>query len=537
MSTVAVAAPTSRRAPAEPLAGTGVVLRFALRRNRARLAVWWLVEVGMLAYITALYKQQFSDPANRESFLRITKDQSMTALVGHLSNPGSLGSAVWLKGWMFLSVMLAVGMVFLVTHNLRGDEEAGRIELFRAGRLGLHAEMAATAVITLTLCLAVAVGSFAVLAALGIGIRESALFAVSVGAVGALGVGVGLVTNQVAPTGRGANGVGSAVIMVFYALRVIGDTQKNGLTWASPIGWGQKTDPWGANRWWPLLLLVVLVALCAAAAWALEARRDHGAGLVAPRKGTATASRGLTTVTGLSFRLQRGALVGWAVGLVLAGALIGSVIKQMLDLVKNMTLGVLGSHDTGTIIALLVSMIALVVAMAGVQSASHLRGDEATGTLESQLAGAVTRLGWALRRLAVTFAAVVVLLVLTGATMGAVYGQSVGDASQTGRLTVAMLAYLPACAIMIGVVVLGLGWWPRVGSSIAWGLIGLMYFLVLFGTDLKLPSWAMSAIPFTGTPRLPADAMSWPPVVVMSLVAVAMTAVGLFGFRRRDIPA
>jgi ABC-2 type transport system permease protein len=309
------------------------------------------------------------------------------------------------------------------------------------------------------------------------------------------------------------------------------------LTWVSPIGWAEKMEPWGANRWWPLLLIVALTALCAAAAWILEARRDHGAGLLAPRRGKATASRGLTTVAGLGFRLQRGGLIGWAIVLIVAGGLFGSVANQMTDLMSKISLAVFESDTLNTLISVFVALLALIVAIAGVQSASHLRGDEAIGTLESQLAGRVSRTGWVLRRLAVSLVAVAVLLLASGATFGSVYGQSIGDSGQTGRIALAMLVYLPAAAIMIGVVVLGLGWWPRLANSVAWVVIGLMWFLVLFGPDLKLPSWVMRAIPFVGTPRLPADPMSWPPVLIMAGVAVVMIAVGLVGFRRRDVPA
>ena len=52
------------------------------------------------------------------------------------------------------------------------------------------------------------------------------------------------------------------------------------------------------------------------AAVALRARRDEGAGLIAPRPGPATAQPSLTSPLGLAVRLQRGVLLGWSAGAV-----------------------------------------------------------------------------------------------------------------------------------------------------------------------------------------------------------------------------
>jgi len=57
-----------------------------------------------------------------------------------------------------------------------------------------------------------------------------------------------------------------------------------------------------------------------------------------------------------------------------------------------------------------------------------------------------------------------------------------------------------------------------------------------FGALLKLPSWVMEISPFAHTPKIPGEAMSWPPLLVMTLIAVVLTAVGAIGYRRRDMP-
>ena len=56
------------------------------------------------------------------------------------------------------------------------------------------------------------------------------------------------------------------------------------------------------------MVTVVLIAV----AFALLARRDDDAGLLVPRPGPPTAAPALSRPFGLAFRLQRGALLGWA---------------------------------------------------------------------------------------------------------------------------------------------------------------------------------------------------------------------------------
>ena len=95
--------------------------------------------------------------------------------------------------------------------------------------------------------------------------------------VGLVGLGVGAFAGQLASTSRGANGLGSAVLGVFYMLRMAGDLGDGKLTWASPIGWAQQTFPYLDNRWWPLGLNLLAFVVLSLAAMALSARASSRA--------------------------------------------------------------------------------------------------------------------------------------------------------------------------------------------------------------------------------------------------------------------
>lgn len=44
------------------------------------------------------------------------------------------------------------------------------------------------------------------------------------------------------------------VLAVAYLQRGVGDVTKTWVTWLSPLGWAEKAAPFGAMRWWTLLI-------------------------------------------------------------------------------------------------------------------------------------------------------------------------------------------------------------------------------------------------------------------------------------------
>jgi ABC-2 type transport system permease protein len=541
-----VAVPTRGR-PADTLAGLGAMVRFVVHRNRVRLAVWLVVLVGLFAYVGAYYKSLFTTQQALDDFAKVSDTPGIRALTGLAAAPNTLGGAVWTKVWMTSALALAFGVVFLVTRNGRADEEVGRTELLRSRELGLHAYSAASWLVCAVLSVLVGALITVVSAASGLdpygtGITGSLIVGASVTGVGLVGLGVGAVAGQVASTSRGANALGSAVLGVLYVLRMVGDLGDGRLTWASPVGWGQEMQPWGADRWWPFGLLVVLAVVLAvvllALATVLEAHRDHGAGLMPQRPGPAGAPVRYATPLGLGLRLQRGPVVGWSVTVVLSGLLFGSVVHAMDNLLNDAggpLPAILRGRGIDALMAVLAGMIALVVAVFAVQSATTLRADEASGLVETQLAGALSRTRWALQRLLIPAVGAAVLLAAGGALLGASYGATVHDGSWTGRMAAASLVYWPAVMVLVGVAVTLFGWLPRLAVALTWGLLAALWFVMLIGDALHLPAWVLDVLPFSATPYLPLDPMRWTPVVVMTAVAALLVWAGVDRFARRDV--
>jgi ABC-2 type transport system permease protein len=392
-----VGLPVGQRSAADTLAGTGTMVRFVLRRNWIRLLVWWFVLVGLFAYVEAYYRDIFRTQAALDDFAAVSNVPSIKALTGLAAAPATLGGAVWTKIWMTCALMLAFGIVFLVTRNGRADEEAGRTELLRSRMLGLHAYSLASWLVTSAQCVAVGAGVAVVSAAGGLdpqgsGVTGSLILGASITGVGLVAIGVATLANQVTSTSRAANGLASIVLGAFYVLRMSGDLGDGRLTWASPVGWGEQMQPWGGNRWWPLGLMVALTAGMLAVASRLEARRDLGAGLLPERAGHASAPARYATPLGLALRLQRGPIIGWTLTILLSALLFGSVINAMNTLMADASdtvTAIMRGTGVDALLSLLLTMIAMITTVFAIQTTLILRGDEASGIIEPQLAGAV----------------------------------------------------------------------------------------------------------------------------------------------------
>jgi ABC-2 type transport system permease protein len=90
--------------------------------------------------------------------------------------------------------------------------------------------------------------------------------------------------------------------------------------------------------------------------------------------------------------------------------------------------------------------------------------------------------------------------------------------------------------VLVGVAVALFGLAPRAAAA-AWGVLAACYLAAFLGPLLGLPGWVMDLSPYSHVPLLPAAAFDAVPLVALTAVAGALVAVGLAGFRRRNVPA
>ena len=316
------------------LTATPALVRFVLRRDRVRIAVWILAIDALMLTTVASVKGIYPTQASLDrAALAIEGNAAVIALNGPPIGLRTLGGRVVFESGSFGLVMVALMSVLMIGRHTRAEEESGRTELMRAGVVGRYAPLAAALIVVATMNVAVGVVVALGLIAQDLPVAGSLAFGASFAALGFVFAGIALVAAQVTENTRVVYGAGGALLGLAFVLRAIGDSSNGTLSWLSPIGWVQASRAYADERWWPLALALVAAVVLVAATRALAARRDLGAGLVAPRPGPPRASRRLAGPIGLAFRLQRGSLAGWTAGLFLGGLAYGSLGHAIEDLV------------------------------------------------------------------------------------------------------------------------------------------------------------------------------------------------------------
>jgi len=522
------------------LTGVATLLRFALRRERVRIPVYLLLFTILVAQTAAQSESMFATRAARADYAAtVAGNPGLIAMVGPPYALTSVGGDVAWQIGGFGAAFVALMSMFFVGRHTRGEEQSGRSELIGAAPVGRFAPLTA-ALIVVTVA-QVLLGALVALAM--IGLDQPAAGSLALGAsmtgVGLVFAGVAAGAVQISQTTSAAYGMAGAAIGGAYLLRAAGDVGDGTLSWLSPIGWGQAMRPFAGERWWPLLLSLAAASALAGAAFALRARRDEGAGLVEPRPGPATASRGLTSPFGLALRLQRGALLGWSAGLFFSGLSIGLTGRDAKSLIGDSDqLGtILGSSQADIVdqyFAVSMLGMALIGAGFGIQAALRMRGEETAGHVEALLATGLSRRRWTAAYVAVAMGGTVVVLGANGLGAGLADAINSDDAGQLPRLLAAGLAPVPAVWVLVGATVALFGLIPRAVVA-AWGVLGACVLVTLLGPLLHLPRWARDASPFEHVPQLPGGDFSAAPLLWLCAVAAALTALGMLTFGRRDL--
>jgi ABC-2 type transport system permease protein len=111
---------------------------------------------------------------------------------------------------------------------------------------------------------------------------------------------------------------------------------------------------------------------------------------------------------------------------------------------------------------------------------------------------------------------------------------SAGDASYIWNVTGAHLAHAPGVLVLLGIAAVLFGVFPR-AIGVTWAVLGFTLFTGLFGSIMDLPQWLRNLLPMEHTGQPPLDSINWPATVTLLVIAAALIAAGLAGFRRRDL--
>lgn len=537
------------------MAGVGTLIRLILRRDRLKLPLWiggfLLTLLSMIPLLRDVYGDEESLATVYATFSANPAGMFMT---GPMDEP-TFGAFMMIETLLWWGMAIAFLNTLLIVRHTRHNEEIGAQELLLSGQVHRASSLVAAVVVALAVNALIVLG-------LGFGMQvmdapwsaeHSWLYGLAMGGFGFVWAGVAAVVVQLVESGRSANATLAALIGLGFLVRGIGDFmgspgadglhQPEWISALSPFGWLQATRPLiSSYEWWPLLIAAGFAAAMVGLGFVLLARRDVGAGILPSRAGKARASRLLGSSLGLTLYLQKNIFIGWLAAVLVMVATIGALVPQMGDIYSSsdsMRQMIESIGGTGALIPSFMSaMIAincLLVFAYAVHGLSRLRGEEASGRLESLIATKLSRLKWLGLHAAVVMVGGLIMLIATGAVLAVCINLLSDFHADVWEYTLAGLSYAPIMLVFMALYILLFGLLPRASGGLAWLYFGFVAFALWLGPIVQLDQAVMNISVMNHVATPPAEDIALRPLLVITLVAAAGLSVGLAAFRDRDL--
>jgi ABC-2 type transport system permease protein len=522
--------------------GTVGMLRLYLRRDRIVLPLWVLLLSLPLAtvYVGSIEKV-YPDQAARATFAAsIMASPAQRALYGQIYNDSLGATGIWKAGMFHL--LIAVAVILTVIRHTRADEETGRAELIDSTAVGRYASLTAALLMSFGASIATGAIGAAGLLTTEVAPGGSLAFGAALAGSGLVFTAVAAVAAQLSLSARFSRGTAFGMLAAAFTLRAVGDAGSGTLSWLSPLGWSLQVRPYAGDRWWVLLLHLATTVMLTAVAFRLLARRDVGAGLIAERPGPGTAAPVLRGAFGLAWRLDRGTLLLWTVGLCLYGLLIGSIVHGISDevgdstTVRDIVLRMGGSRALEhAFVAVAFAMLGMAAAAFAISLSLRLHHEEASQHSETLLGGAVARSHWLASHLVIALTGSGVAMLIAGLAAGLMYGVAAHDVGGKLSMVVGTAAVqLPAVWLLAAVTVALFGIAPRF-TPVAWGVLVGFVALYLIGSLAGFPQLLLDLEPFAHIPRVGGGDFTPIPLLWLLIIDAALIALGVAAFRRRDV--
>jgi ABC-2 type transport system permease protein len=189
-------------------AGTGTLVRLALRRDRVFLPVALVSLVtfaaGSAAATVGLYPTEASRVTAAEA---ANTTPAIRAIYGPVHDPTSLGAIAMLKTTAFGALLVALVSALLVVRHTRAEEESGRLELMSAGVLGRDAPLTAALLVAVAADVVIAAVTTVAVVAAGLPWAGSAAFGLTWASAGVAFAAVAAVAVQLTERSRTATGI------------------------------------------------------------------------------------------------------------------------------------------------------------------------------------------------------------------------------------------------------------------------------------------------------------------------------------------
>lgn len=531
---------------------TGRTLRWlGFRQARKGAVIVGLLSAFMIVLQGTAYPATYPDQASQQQFAASLKSAPALGLLYGDSdelNYGATGYVAYRVG-SFMSFVVAIWALMTVTKLLRGNEEDGRWEVVRAG-----ATRAGTATVQ------VAAGFFlAYLLAFGISLAATlALGAVPavktapdtallinlvIFAPGILFAGIGVLVSQLAATRRRALLYGLTPLAAAYVARGIGNTDP-GREWLlhwTPFGWNQLIHPVTSSQPWWLAAFAAAATLLLAAGWWL-ARRDLGSSTIHESDTAAPRYYLLGGAGRWALRQNFWVFAAWGLSAFAMTAIIANIITIAAEATASspalsQSVYALSQTTADLKIAFLgagLVFIVMVLMIMATTIVGGIRGDEAKQYLDNILVHPRRRTTWLMTRLALGVVVVAVVAMVCGLIIVAV-GSSQHLALEFWKVMALAAAMTGTIVFLLGLGTLAYGLWPRLAVSMMYLVITWSFLIDLVSSAAKLDEWFIKSSLFHYISFNLADWPDWQTFGWLIGLGLAMAALGVVGFARRDI--
>ena len=527
------------------------ILGKVVARQASRSGALWGLAFGVFIVTqTFAYTSQYKTQAARDGLARAYgTNLGLNALLGQAK---ALNNVAGWAEWRFIGILTILGSVWgllTATRLLRGEEEAGRLDLFLVGQTTQRAAaiqaVAGLGVGLVAMFTAITAGTLIAGHLSSVGLTLGQCFALSLTLVAgpAMFLAVGALASQLANTRRRAAAVAGALFGVVYAIRMIADTNTivHWLIWLSPLGWIEESRPLTGHKLLLLLLVLALTITTAVAACWLAQRHDVGAAIFAGSNASAAHVRLLGSPAGLAVRLVRSSVAGWLLAVAAFALLVGMTAESATTDESGSSgiehaLSRLGRHGSPVedYLGLTMLIVAVIVALVAASQITAIRGEEADGHLEVLLVRPLRRTSWFAGRVALS----IFVLVATGVVGG--IGTWAGAATQHadisfGSLITAGLNVVPPSLLLFGLGALTHGLWPKATTTVVYGYLAWSFLIELAGGLIKMGHWLLDTSVFFHMAPAPAVSSNWSSAAVLTGLGIAGTVIGGLFFHHRDL--
>ncbi len=537
----------------QPRFSSTVMARF-FGKQAVRSGVLWGLAFGLVTYASAVgFSQLGKTVAERNHILApLASNVGLKVILGEPHNITQVGGFVDWRVTGIVSIVVSVWAIMTTTRMFRGEETAGRWELFLSGPLtpkraalhtlaGLCAGVCAMYAALLALTL-VSGASHEV----GFSFAQSASYAGVLVSSAVVFIGVGALASQLMPIRARAAALAAGVFGVCFILHGVANIagSVHWVLYLTPLGWIELIRPLGGepNLLW-FVPLFLLAAVCASVAVYMAGHRDLYASTFVDKDSSKPHIRLLNSPLGAAVRLNRTASAIWIAAAGGLAFLYGSFTKAAVDIVSSNGLvqrfgGQLfhaqqlqGAKTYAGFIFFIMMTLIMVYAATGV---SKIREDEAQGYVDNLLVRNVGRMRWLSGRILIV-AAVIVLAGLAVAT-GMWLGQATGHAGLSwGDMLLGGANAMAPAMLLLGIGVFVFGWLPRATAVVCYGAVALSFLVQMLGSAVHLNHWIVDLSILSHVALVPAQTANWHVVAVYIALGASLLVGGALRFRLRDV--